>query len=405
MARQPSSFSRGHDDSDPRQAAVTEMREAVLEQLFRLPGDGDSHSPETSPRRASDTTFWGQAWRANLESYADYADRLPQGKTYLAQGDVVDLRVEKGVIRASVTRPRAEPYSVAVRIRPITPARWKYLVRQCEGKIDSMNDLLQGRLSDAVLRTLTDRASGMLPYPAEIDFDSACPEWASVGKHIVAVLYSFGDRLDETPELLFELRGVQHSALITSGSAAQVIPSQAEHDNAKADSVALSPPVAIETETVFPLEPSPPPAAAAAAPTPVIAPVPPTAPESPSPVVPDLPPKQKPSPATRPAPAKRPVASPRRGKRSASASSSQGRAAQTKSAAEPKRPAARGRGGLPIVRRDDLLARNVPAEIIDFWIEQGLLPTRGADDVFLLSAELASRVEKFEQMGRRKGRR
>ncbi len=347
MTRQPGSPSRGgQDDSQTGQAAVTELRDAELHDVGRRSSGGGSRSPKPSLRRASVASFWGQAWRTNLEWYAEYSDRLPWGKAYLAKGEVHDVQAEKGVIRAMVTRPRAEPYSIAVKIRPITPARWKYLVQQCAGKIDSMNDLLQGRLPDSVLQVLTDRAAGLFPYPAEIDFDTTCPEWASVGKHVRELLNSFGARLDEDPGLLFELRGVQPADLI---------------------------------------------AGCAAAP--------------PSPVFPSTPRQEQPPTAPRPVPAERPIASPNPGKQGVPASPSPGRAAKAKPVAEPVLPAEEEGGSLSIIRRDDLIARHVPTEVIDFWIEQGLLCAHGADDAFLLTATIASRVALFEQMERRKRRR
>ena len=412
MARQSGDFSRGgHDDPRTGQAAVTGLQEAVPQEVRRLSSGGESPSPEMSHRRASDTVFWGRAWRANLELYAAYAARLPWGKAYLATGQIHDVHAEKGVIRAMVTRPRAEPYSVTVKIRPITPARWKYLVQQCAGKIDSMDDLLQGRLPDSVLQVLTDRAVGLLPYPAEIDFETNCPEWASAGKHVRALLNGFGARLDEEPGLLFELRGVQQADLITGPGVAQAITSPPEHEATNEDAYVRSSPVGSEVDTAAKgahapsLQSADAAAARAIAPVPRSAPVPAIAPPSPSPVFPAAPQQELPPTATPPAPAKRPVAPPKPGKQTASAGSSRGRAAKANPVAEPVRSAEGEGGSLSIIRRDDLIARHVPTEVIDFWIEQGLLCAHGADDVFLLTATISSRVEKFEMMGRRKGRR
>ncbi len=50
----------------------------------------------------SPTTFWGKAWCANLEGYADFANRLPRGRTYLRNGSVLDLAIAEGRIEAYV---------------------------------------------------------------------------------------------------------------------------------------------------------------------------------------------------------------------------------------------------------------------------------------------------------------
>ncbi|MBI5853202.1 MAG: hypothetical protein HZB39_19510 [Planctomycetes bacterium] len=47
---------------------------------------------------------------------------------------------------------------------------------------------------------------GMFPAPKHITMSCSCPDWATVCKHVAAVMYGIGVRLDEEPELLFVLR-------------------------------------------------------------------------------------------------------------------------------------------------------------------------------------------------------
>ena len=56
--------------------------------------------------------------------------------------------------------------------------------------------------------------------PAELKFNCSCPDSARMCKHIAAVLYGIGARLDEKPELLFSLREVNQEDLITKASRA-----------------------------------------------------------------------------------------------------------------------------------------------------------------------------------------
>lgn len=46
---------------------------------------------------------------------------------------------------------------------------------------------------------------GLFPAPEEIDFDCSCPDWAYMCKHVGAVLYGIGARLDADPLLFFTL--------------------------------------------------------------------------------------------------------------------------------------------------------------------------------------------------------
>jgi uncharacterized Zn finger protein len=47
--------------------------------------------------------------------------------------------------------------------------------------------------------------TGLFPSPKEIQLSCSCPDWAFMYKHIAAVLYGIGARLDKEPELLFRL--------------------------------------------------------------------------------------------------------------------------------------------------------------------------------------------------------
>jgi uncharacterized Zn finger protein len=56
--------------------------------------------------------------------------------------------------------------------------------------------------------------TGLFPTPAEIRFTCSCPDVAVMCKHVAAVLYGVGVRLDQRPELLFRLRQVDEKELV-----------------------------------------------------------------------------------------------------------------------------------------------------------------------------------------------
>jgi uncharacterized Zn finger protein len=87
---------------------------------------------------------------------------------------------------------------------------------RCGGQIGSLLELLQGRLSDNVMEVVTHREQGLFPLPGEMSFTCSCPDSARMCKHVAAVLYGVGARLDNKPELLFALRGVDHEELIAA---------------------------------------------------------------------------------------------------------------------------------------------------------------------------------------------
>jgi uncharacterized Zn finger protein len=160
------------------------------------------------------TTFWGDAWCKNLETYSDFENRMPRGRTYIRNGSVVHLEIDKGVIKSYVAG--SETYEIVVKIKPLKPERWKAIKKKCTGKIGTVVELLQGKLSKHVLGIVTDKKEGLFPSPDEIDLNCSCPDWADMCKHVAATLYAVGVLLDKSPELFFKLRGVDHLELIDS---------------------------------------------------------------------------------------------------------------------------------------------------------------------------------------------
>src|SRR6267142_1279404 len=171
------------DDYDwPQYVSVGERRRKAEREAARL---GEA-SPVVLKGSRIANTFWGKAWCENLERYSDYANRLPRGRTYVRSGCVVDLKIGSGTVKALVSGSRV--YDVEVKVSPIPNVRWK---RLCQEK------------------------TGMFPLPTEMKFSCSCPDSARMCKHIAAVLYGIGARLDEKPQLLFTLRNVDQQDLIT----------------------------------------------------------------------------------------------------------------------------------------------------------------------------------------------
>ena len=157
-------------------------------------------------------SFWGRRWCEHLESFSDYANRLPRGRSYVRNGCVCHLEVGAGGVDAMVAG--GDLYHVVVRIRKLKRPAWKAIRAACAGRIGSVIELLQGRLSDRVMDIVTDRDTGLFPTPGQIKLACDCPDWATMCKHAAAVLYGVGARLDKSPELLFRLRGVDEAELI-----------------------------------------------------------------------------------------------------------------------------------------------------------------------------------------------
>jgi uncharacterized Zn finger protein len=191
---------------------VAERRMKAAREMARMRKRGGSISPVTIEGRTIAKTFWGKAWCDNLERYSDFANRLPRGRTYVRNGSVLDLQIKAGAVTAMVSG--SDLYRIQVRVAAVPKTRWSAVCRDCAGAIDSLVELLQGRFSQGVMARICHEKTGLFPSPAEITFDCSCPDWASMCKHVAAVLYGIGARLDERPELLFKLRKVDEKDLI-----------------------------------------------------------------------------------------------------------------------------------------------------------------------------------------------
>lgn len=199
--------------------SVAQRRSMAEKKIKALQKKGRTIEPVTAatPRGSIATSFWGEAWCDHLESYSDFSNRLPRGRSYLRNGSVLHLGIEPGRISALVMG--SEMYEQTVNIKPLPAAKWKAIKQRCQGRIGSLVELLQGKISGEIMAIVTDRADGLFPSPKEIDLDCSCPDWADLCKHLAAVLYGVGARLDDAPELLFKLRGVDHNELIQADPA------------------------------------------------------------------------------------------------------------------------------------------------------------------------------------------
>lgn len=222
---------RWHYGYRPYVSAAQRQVQAANE-IAKRTKKGEVLSPVRIEGRTIASTFWGKAWCRNLESYSDFSNRLPRGRSYVCNGSVVDLKIEKGRIRALVRGSAL--YEIEIDITALPTRNWQSIKERCAGKIGTLVELLQGKLSSAVMEMVTDREEGLFPKPHAIKMRCSCPDYAGMCKHIAATMFGIGNRLDTSPELLFVLRGVDHLELIE-----QAIPKSPVKSNGVAPKIAM----------------------------------------------------------------------------------------------------------------------------------------------------------------------
>ncbi len=202
----------------PAYVPVSERRKKAAREIARLKKAGQKVAPVVVEGRKIAASFWGKAWCDNLESYQDYAYRVERGRSYVRNGAVIDLRISPREVRAKVIG--SEIYAILITIKPLPAAAWASICADCAGRVDSLVELLQGKLSKPVMERVCRQADGLFPKPADIKFSCSCPDGASMCKHVAAALYGAGARLDAEPELLFRLRAVDAGEIIANFDAA-----------------------------------------------------------------------------------------------------------------------------------------------------------------------------------------
>lgn len=201
-----------------RYVSVAERKEQAQKKIKALQKEGYEINPipASGGRGHLAKSFWGKAWCRHLEQFGDFENRLPRGRSYARNGSILHLSIEEMRVEAMVQG--SELYELVITIDPLSAGKWKTIKQNCQGNIGSLLELLQGKISEEIMRAMTDPQNGLFPQPREIHFNCNCPDYANMCKHVAAVLYGVALRLDSAPELLFKLRGVDHHELIDTGS-------------------------------------------------------------------------------------------------------------------------------------------------------------------------------------------
>jgi uncharacterized Zn finger protein len=202
-------------DMWPAYVSVAEKKAKAKKVVDKLRQKKPNVMPVEIQGRKISSSFWGKLWCSHFDNMADYANRLPRGRSYVTHGAVCHLEIGEGRIFAQVSGTSL--YQVEMKINPLTQDKWEAIKTKCKGQIGTMMELLQGKLSKEVMTVVSDPKEGLFPLSREISYKCSCPDVATMCKHVAAVFYGVGNRLDLSPELLFTLRGVDPTELLATG--------------------------------------------------------------------------------------------------------------------------------------------------------------------------------------------
>jgi len=199
----------------PKYTTASEVKQKAQKSIEKLKKKKEELQPVVIQGRKLAVTWWGMAWNENLTKYSDYVNRIDRGKTYARNGSILDLKIHEGVVDALVQGSRAKPYKVNIEITPLNEKVWSDIKKNCQGKIETLQELIEGKFPEALSDLFTAKGTGLFPTPKEISMECSCPDWAIMCKHVAAVFYGIGARLDTDPAIFFKLRNIKMEELIS----------------------------------------------------------------------------------------------------------------------------------------------------------------------------------------------
>lgn len=169
-----------------------------------------------SERGAFAKSWWAKRWLHVLESFG-WSNRLQRGRSYARSGQVLDLTLTPGQVKARVQGSQRTPYKVSITVAPLTDAQWEHVTDALAQQAIFAAQLLSGEVPHEIEAVFADAGVPLFPESAsDIETRCSCPDYANPCKHIAAVYYLLGERFDEDPFLIFALRGRTQPQMLTA---------------------------------------------------------------------------------------------------------------------------------------------------------------------------------------------
>jgi uncharacterized Zn finger protein len=140
--------------------------------------------------------------------------RLARGRTYARKGQVLDMSVAPGVVRAGVQGSRPDPYRVAITIERYGGEAWAQVEDALAARALFRAKLLAGEMPREIVEVFD--SLGMPLFPTALDMTCSCPDWSVPCKHLSAVLYLLGEAFDDDPFLVLAWRGRDRETLLAA---------------------------------------------------------------------------------------------------------------------------------------------------------------------------------------------
>ena len=158
-------------------------------------------------------SWWAKRWVGVLEGF-NIGTRLGRGRSYARNGQVLEIQVGKGVVRAKVQGSRPKPYDVTIQLKSIPSGDWNKLAGVLAKQAIFAAKLLAGEMPDEIEKAFEGAGLSLFPKQLrDLQTHCSCPDSSNPCKHIAAVYYLIGEEFDRDPFLIFTLRGLDRDEL------------------------------------------------------------------------------------------------------------------------------------------------------------------------------------------------
>ena len=196
------------------------------------------------------STWWSKKWIDLLESFG-WSNRLQRGRNYARRGQVVQFKIDKGIVIAKVQGTASAPYNIKIEIKPISESNWSKVFSKLTEQSIFIAKLLAGEIPTEIEEVFAIAGISLFPKRNEIKTYCSCPDSANPCKHIAAVHYILGEEFDRNPFMIFHLRGKTKNNIISS---LEKMPLKETNKKDSIDTVSLKKEITREEKKVLALE-------------------------------------------------------------------------------------------------------------------------------------------------------
>lgn len=136
--------------------------------------------------------------------------RFDRGRVYAKKGNVVELKIEPGVVRAKVQGSKRKPYDVEIKFQTLSREAWEKITESLKSSPLICAQILDGMASEELESFLAREGGSLFPkLEDDSSMECSCPDWSVPCKHLVAIFFRLGEEFERDPFLIFKLRGIE----------------------------------------------------------------------------------------------------------------------------------------------------------------------------------------------------